>query len=210
MIWGKNHINGRKLFVAFGAWLLSPRTVFLKFIYAVARISTSFNFVARQYSVSGICCGCCCCCSVTASSSVLSWSVAGWAPLAMEFPKQECWSGLPFSSPGDPPDPGMESTPPTSAGGFFTTEPPRKPRLDTLQSAHQSPGDGLLFWLLGVMLLRIFVCKCLRGHTLISLGQIPRNRISGSYGTPISNILRTNICVQVLTGTHSHFPWADP
>ena len=31
------------------------------------------------------------------------------APLSMEFPRQEYWSGLPFPSPGDLPDPGLES-----------------------------------------------------------------------------------------------------
>ena len=36
------------------------------------------------------------------------WTVARQAPLSMEFPRQEYWSGLPFSSPGDLPDPGTE------------------------------------------------------------------------------------------------------
>ena len=34
--------------------------------------------------------------------------VACQAPLSMEFSRQEYWSGLPFSSPGDLPDPGIE------------------------------------------------------------------------------------------------------
>ena len=34
------------------------------------------------------------------------WTVAHQAPLSMGFPKQECWSGLPFSSPGNPPTQG--------------------------------------------------------------------------------------------------------
>ena len=45
----------------------------------------------------------------------------------MGFPRQEYWSGWPFPSPGDLPDPGMEPSPPALAGGFFTTEPPGKP-----------------------------------------------------------------------------------
>ena len=40
---------------------------------------------------------------------------------------EEYWSGLPFPSPGDLPDPGMETASPELAGGFFTTEPPAKP-----------------------------------------------------------------------------------
>ena len=38
----------------------------------------------------------------------------------MEFSKQEYWSGLPFPSPGDLPDSGIERLSPALAGGFFT------------------------------------------------------------------------------------------
>ena len=46
----------------------------------------------------------------------------------MGFCKREYWSGLPFPSPGDLPDLGIEpgSVASTLAGGFFTTEPPGK------------------------------------------------------------------------------------
>ena len=36
------------------------------------------------------------------------WTVAHQAPLCMEFSRQEYWSGLPFPSAGDVPDPGIE------------------------------------------------------------------------------------------------------
>ena len=55
------------------------------------------------------------------------WTVPLQAPLSMEFPRQEYWSELPFSSPGDLPDPGIEPTSLESlalANRFFTTEPP--------------------------------------------------------------------------------------
>ena len=55
------------------------------------------------------------------------WTVAHQAPLPMEFFKQEYWSVLPFPTPGDLPDPGIEPmslVSPALAGGFFTTEPP--------------------------------------------------------------------------------------
>ena len=55
------------------------------------------------------------------------WTVACQAPLSMGFPRQEYWSGFPFSSPGDLPDPGIKPASPALAGGFFTTEPPGKP-----------------------------------------------------------------------------------
>ena len=45
------------------------------------------------------------------------------APLSMGFLRQQCWSGLPFPSPGDFPDRGIELsslTSPALAGGFFT------------------------------------------------------------------------------------------
>ena len=52
------------------------------------------------------------------------WTVAHQAPLSMGLPRHEDWSGLPFASPGDFPNPGVKPTSPASAGGFFTTEPP--------------------------------------------------------------------------------------
>ena len=44
-----------------------------------------------------------------------------------DFPRQEYWSGLPFQSPEDLPNPGIEPGSPALTGGFFTTEPPGKP-----------------------------------------------------------------------------------
>ena len=42
------------------------------------------------------------------------------APLSMGFPRQGYWRGLPFPTPRDIPDPGMDLLSPISAGGFFT------------------------------------------------------------------------------------------
>ena len=39
---------------------------------------------------------------------MIPWTVACQAPLSMEFSRQEYWSGLPFPSPGDLPNPGIE------------------------------------------------------------------------------------------------------
>ena len=52
-----------------------------------------------------------------------SWTVAHQTPQSMGFPKKECWSCLPFPSPGDLPDPRIKPMSPTLAGRFFTTEP---------------------------------------------------------------------------------------
>ena len=65
------------------------------------------------------------------------WTVAHQAPLSMGFSKQEYWSGLPFPSLGDLPDPGIEPASPTLEGGFFITEPLVKPpcRLSVIYSS---------------------------------------------------------------------------
>ena len=55
------------------------------------------------------------------------WTVARQAPLSMGFLRQEYWGGLPFTPPGNLPDPETEPRSPQWAGGFFTTEPPGKP-----------------------------------------------------------------------------------
>ena len=49
------------------------------------------------------------------------WTVAHQPPLFMGFSRQEYWSGLPFPSPGDLPDPEIEPASPALASGFFTT-----------------------------------------------------------------------------------------
>ena len=49
----------------------------------------------------------------------------------MEFPRQEYWSGWPFLSPGNLPDPGAEPLSPTMGGSFFTVESPGKSIADT-------------------------------------------------------------------------------
>ena len=58
------------------------------------------------------------------------WTIVLSAPLSIGFPRQEYWSGLPFPSPGDCPNPGIELTShasPALAGGFFSSEPSGKP-----------------------------------------------------------------------------------
>ena len=51
-----------------------------------------------------------------------SWIETCQASLSMGLSRQEYWTGLPFPSPGDLPDPGIEPTSPALAGRFFTTE----------------------------------------------------------------------------------------
>ena len=55
-----------------------------------------------------------------------SWTVAYQAPLFMGFPRQEYQSGLPFPSPGDLPDPGIEPGSPALRAEALSSEPPGK------------------------------------------------------------------------------------
>ena len=55
------------------------------------------------------------------------WTVAYQASLSMGFSRQEYWSGLPFPSPGDLPDPGNEPGFPALEADALTSEPPGKP-----------------------------------------------------------------------------------
>ena len=55
------------------------------------------------------------------------WTVAFQAPLSMEFSRQEEWNGLPFPTPGNLPNPGIELASlvsPVLASRFFTTATP--------------------------------------------------------------------------------------
>ena len=65
-------------------------------------------------------------CSVAKSCPTLCnpWTVTHQAPLSMGFSRQEYWSGLPFPSPGDLPNPRIKLKSPLLPGRFFTTEPP--------------------------------------------------------------------------------------
>ena len=58
-----------------------------------------------------------------------SWTVAYQAPPSMGFSGQEYWSGLPFPSPGDLPDPGIKAGSPAFQADTLTSEPPGKPNL---------------------------------------------------------------------------------
>ena len=54
------------------------------------------------------------------------WAVAYQTPLSMVFSRQQSWSGLPFPSPGDLPNPGIEPGSPTLQTDALPSEPPGK------------------------------------------------------------------------------------
>ena len=57
------------------------------------------------------------------------WTVARQDPLSMVFSRQEYWSGLPFPSPGDLPDPGIEPQSPALRADSLLTELQGKPLI---------------------------------------------------------------------------------
>ena len=71
----------------------------------------------------------CVCVLVTQSCLTLCdpWTVTCQAPVSTGFPRQKYWSGLPFPTPGDLPNPGIEPKSPALVGRFFPTMPPGKP-----------------------------------------------------------------------------------
>ena len=77
-------------------------------------------------------CVCVLSCWVISNYFVTPWTVARQAPLFMGFPRQEYWSGLPFPSSRDLPDPGIKPAAPVLAGRLFNTTPPRKPNIRSL------------------------------------------------------------------------------
>ena len=67
------------------------------------------------------------------------WTVAHQAPPSMGFSRQEYWSGLPFPSPGDLSDPGIEPRSPTLQADALTSAPPGKPLNTRIQSLRKPP-----------------------------------------------------------------------
>ena len=73
------------------------------------------------------------------------WTVAPQAPLSVGFSRQEYWRRLPFPSPEDLPNPGIEPlslASPALAGRFFTATPPGKPHLITVTYTISENGPG--------------------------------------------------------------------
>ena len=67
----------------------------------------------------------------------IPWTAAYQALLSMGFSRQECWSGLPFPSPGDLPDPGIEPRSPALQADVLPSEPPGKPQETPVQFLDQ-------------------------------------------------------------------------
>ena len=78
---------------------------------------------------------CVCVSHSVVSDSVTPWTVAHQAPLSKGFSRQEYWNGLPFPSPGDLPDPGIEPTFSALQADSLLSEPPGKsPQFSDIKS----------------------------------------------------------------------------
>ena len=70
---------------------------------------------------------CVCACTLSCIQLfVILWMVTHYIPLSMEFSRHEYWNGLPFPSPGDLPDPGIEPGLPVLLADPLLAEPPGK------------------------------------------------------------------------------------
>ena len=72
------------------------------------------------------------------------WTVAYQAPQSMEFSRQDYWSGLPFPSPADLPNPGIEPESPAQQADALPSEPGNLMFLQQLESQLSSVQKCLL------------------------------------------------------------------
>ena len=97
------------------------------------------------------------------------WTVAHQASPSMEFSRHEYWSGLPFPSPGDLPDPGIEPGSPTLQAEALPSEPPGKEAvLEVLSYPHRHCLKGCFV---------IFRSEC----SILTTGRILEHFIAGGF-----------------------------
>ena len=91
------------------------------------------------------------------------WTIVLQVPLSMGFSRQEYWNGLPFPSPEDLPDPGIEPRLPASQVDSLTTELPGKSYLPrrcgkepTSDVVGQTEFPSVWHCLLGLLLVAFF------------------------------------------------------
>ena len=75
------------------------------------------------------------------SDSATPWTVAHQAPLSMGFSRHEYWSGFPFPSPGDLPDPGIEPSSLAFQADALTSEPPGNYIVTILDFTYSQPNS---------------------------------------------------------------------
>ena len=106
-----------------------PLSIHLKLFFLHLKCSLSSPlcpFLCHCLFCPGNLCLSLCVSHLVVSDSVIPWTVVHQDLLSMEFSRQEYWSGLPFPSPGDFPDPGIEPRSPALQADSLLSEPPRK------------------------------------------------------------------------------------
>ena len=102
----------------------------------------------------------------------------------MGFSRQECWSGLPFPSPGDLPDPGIEAGSPAVQADALLFEPPGKhdpePHLKLWRMGRSMICKLLLFFFLNLALLWLQTGP--QSERITDLGNHPNPNFSTSFG----------------------------
>ena len=131
-------------------------------------------------------------CSVV-SDSVTPW-VAHQAPLPMEFSRQEYWSGFPFPSPGDLPDPGIELGSPALQADSLPSKPPGSPesspeQFESISSLVLSLPSSLSPFLIAQGALPHLTLGKSQWVTPTSFGAYPRSP-SGRWGFLVRIVLR--------------------
>ena len=111
------------------------------------------------------------------------WTAAHQAPPSMRFSRQEYWSGLPFPSPGDLPDPGIEPRSPTLQVDALTSAFPQARRGD-IRPNDQAKGEkdqgGFIFKGKFVDAIRGKVSQAGRfGYSLVEMAFVVEQGVGG-------------------------------
>ena len=87
------------------------------------------------------------------------WTVAYQASPSTGFSRQKYWSGIPFPSPGDLPNPGIEPRSPTLEADALTSEPPGKPEIE--DRCNKQIGNKFFLYKTKILLLKVVICNLL-------------------------------------------------
>ena len=134
------------------------------------------------------------------------WTVAHEAPLSMGFSRQEYWSRLPFPSPGDLPNPGIESRSPALQADALTSEPPGKPPVTLIDNfiihTVYSSQDRILSNIKDRQLSHIFVFACFL-YTSGSSNQ--KHFLQLQRETEVLSIQQSYICMSLSATLHESY-----
>ena len=116
------------------------------------------------------------------------WTVAHQAPLSMGFSRQEYWSGLPFPSPGDLPNPGIKPRSPALQADTLTSEPPGKPITHKAEENQQQHWASIGRVILKIPL-RVFPLHVLPASNAIL------TRLDRMFKAPLNTLISSQLVV---------------